>query len=211
MTWTDLMVSRMQQLAHEGYSASHVADRLNAEFGAGVSRNAVIGKMHRLGFGFGATVITKQPKWTSDMEQALKAGFADGLTAAATARHVSAVAGREMTAHAITAKAGSMGITFKAATRKVYAERVLRIRADASLAPDEAPGLTGPITMSRLEAHHCRFIDGPVDGERTRYCGARVATGSYCACHAAITYLPPAARKEKRSPVDDRNLVRRFA
>ncbi|RFC63378.1 GcrA cell cycle regulator [Fulvimarina endophytica] len=43
MSWTDERVSTLRQLWTEGHSASQIADRLG-----GVTRNAVIGKAHRL-------------------------------------------------------------------------------------------------------------------------------------------------------------------
>jgi GcrA cell cycle regulator len=42
--WTDERVALLQRLWGQGYSASQIADQLE-----GVSRNAVIGKIHRLG------------------------------------------------------------------------------------------------------------------------------------------------------------------
>lgn len=45
MSWTDERVGRLGKLWMDGRSASQIA----AELGEGVSRNAVIGKIHRLG------------------------------------------------------------------------------------------------------------------------------------------------------------------
>ena len=44
MSWTDERINELQKLWKEGLSASQIAARLG-----GVSRNAVIGKVHRLG------------------------------------------------------------------------------------------------------------------------------------------------------------------
>ncbi len=45
MSWTDERVEMLRKLWTDGLSASQVA----AELGAGITRNAVIGKIHRLG------------------------------------------------------------------------------------------------------------------------------------------------------------------
>ncbi|MBI3275515.1 MAG: GcrA cell cycle regulator, partial [Methylocystis sp.] len=45
MSWTDERIELLRKLWNEGLSASQVA----AGLGAGISRNAVIGKIHRLG------------------------------------------------------------------------------------------------------------------------------------------------------------------
>ena len=44
MAWTDERVERLKELWAEGMTASQIASNLG-----GVSRNAVIGKVHRLG------------------------------------------------------------------------------------------------------------------------------------------------------------------
>jgi GcrA cell cycle regulator len=44
MSWTDERIERLKELWKQGVTASHIADELG-----GVSRNAVIGKAHRLG------------------------------------------------------------------------------------------------------------------------------------------------------------------
>src|SRR6476620_11751788 len=44
MSWTEERIERLKQMWNDGASASQIADELG-----GVSRNAVIGKAHRLG------------------------------------------------------------------------------------------------------------------------------------------------------------------
>src|SRR5438309_10934677 len=44
MSWTDERIERLKKMWHDGATASQIADELG-----GVSRNAVIGKAHRLG------------------------------------------------------------------------------------------------------------------------------------------------------------------
>ena len=44
MSWTDERIDRLKKLWSKGVTASQIADELG-----GVSRNAVIGKAHRLG------------------------------------------------------------------------------------------------------------------------------------------------------------------
>lgn len=45
MSWTDERIEQLKSLWTEGLSASHIAKMM----GGGISRNAVIGKVHRLG------------------------------------------------------------------------------------------------------------------------------------------------------------------
>src|SRR5215472_622326 len=44
MSWTEERIDRLKKMWHDGATASQIADELG-----GVSRNAVIGKAHRLG------------------------------------------------------------------------------------------------------------------------------------------------------------------
>lgn len=46
--WTDDRVTRLRDLWRQGLSATEIATKLNAEFGLDMSRNAPLGKLHRL-------------------------------------------------------------------------------------------------------------------------------------------------------------------
>lgn len=58
MSWTDERVERLKKLYAEGVSASQIAKHL----GGGVSRNAVIGKVHRLGLDGGVRQKPSAPR-----------------------------------------------------------------------------------------------------------------------------------------------------
>lgn len=47
--WPPHRVERLKVLCADGFSAAEIAKRLRDEGAAGVTRNAVIGKLHRLG------------------------------------------------------------------------------------------------------------------------------------------------------------------
>lgn len=57
MAWTDERVEQLKQLWGEGLSASQIANTMG-----GVTRNAVIGKVHRLGLAGRATPAAPKPK-----------------------------------------------------------------------------------------------------------------------------------------------------
>lgn len=57
MAWTEERVEELKQLWSEGLSASQIANRMG-----GVTRNAVIGKVHRLGLSGRATPTAPKPK-----------------------------------------------------------------------------------------------------------------------------------------------------
>lgn len=64
MAWTDDRVEQLKQLWAEGLSASQIANKMG-----GVTRNAVIGKVHRLGLAGRATPAAPKPKITSKFEE----------------------------------------------------------------------------------------------------------------------------------------------
>ncbi|WP_370338449.1 GcrA family cell cycle regulator [Parvularcula marina] len=57
MAWTEERVDQLKQLWGEGLSASQIANKMG-----GVTRNAVIGKVHRLGLAGRATPAAPKPK-----------------------------------------------------------------------------------------------------------------------------------------------------
>lgn len=214
--WTDAIVSRLQRLSYEGYSASMIAEAVNKEFGCSFTRNAVIGKLHRMGCTAGGVIKAKPTTWTEPMVEALRLSFADGNTAQACARHVSAVAGFTVTASAIHAKAGAMGMNFKAKAREVFVARlfnppprpILFTAPIEEVEPAEAvsivppvtpepPPLGEPVSLMALQWFHCRWDAGRDEAGQMLYCGARKTKGSYCAKHARMAYLPKPKRTAK--------------
>ena len=227
--WSDAVVSRLQRLSYEGYSASMIAEAVNKEFGCAFTRNAVIGKLHRLGCTTGGKVVSAPTRWTEPMIEALRLSFADGNTAQACARHVSAVAGFTVTASAIHAKAGAMGMNFKAKAREVFVARlfnppprpILFIAPIEEVEPAEAvsivppvapepPPLGEPVSLMALRPYHCRWDAGRDEDGHMLYCGAGKVKGSYCAKHARMAYLPKAKRTAK-APLPQYRTERAFA
>jgi GcrA cell cycle regulator len=57
MTWTDAQTDRLRELHAEGYSCGYIARDIG-----GLTRNAVIGKIHRLGLHRPGSANTKEAK-----------------------------------------------------------------------------------------------------------------------------------------------------
>jgi hypothetical protein len=49
--WTDDQTAALQTMAGEGYTGGQIANAIAERFGVKCSRNAVIGKLHRMGLG----------------------------------------------------------------------------------------------------------------------------------------------------------------
>lgn len=70
MAWTEERIEQLEQLWDEGLSTSEIAAKLD-----GVSRNAVIGKLHRIGLCGRGTPSAPAPKTHTDAPPTTKQGI----------------------------------------------------------------------------------------------------------------------------------------
>ncbi len=217
--WTDAAITKLQQLANEGYSASQIATLVNKELGTEFTRNAIVGKLHRLGRG-----VSGERKvaiaWSARMIGALDTALGEGLTLQACARHVSAVAGQEIDPQHVHAKIEDIrkrqeraeAREQKAQGRKAISRLFpapaedtteAKPRVDDEVVPvvpfDEplAPLAGDPVSLLGLKDWHCRWPGKLDEDGLTTYCGARKFRGAYCGHHARMAYQPPPERKVK--------------
>ena len=167
MTWTEERIEVLTKLWAEGLSASQIA----AELGGGASRNAVLGKAHRLGLvrheteGLSTPGSPKPPRPPS-------------LPAAAEPQMPQAPAPTPL----------SVG-------QPPVSQPVATSSAQAVVVPRSAG-----VTIMELREAMCRFPLGDPTTPEFRYCGAQASTGlPYCAHHAQIAYVPIAERKRLRA------------
>ncbi len=164
-TWTDERVELLKKLWTDGLSASQIA----AELG-NVTRNAVIGKVHRLGLSGRA----KDVKATPSAPRARKATRAPSApTSIAPQPHSNVV------------------------LAPIPLQPVRE--ASATIDDDMAAPLSERVTIMDLRESMCRWPMGDPTKPEFRFCGARSITGlPYCTHHARIAYQPVADRKRER-------------
>lgn len=162
--WTDDRVAMLRRLWEDGQSASKIAAQLG-----GVTRNAVIGKVHRLGL----------------------AARARGGEEAATAVPPSKTVEIE-TAIAVVETQAPEPVA-------ILAHRPApEFPAPAPAAP-VALAVSERVTIMDLRESMCRWPLGDPTTPEFRFCGARSITGlPYCTHHAEIAYQPAAERKRDR-------------
>ncbi len=189
-TWTDERVEQLRKLWSDGLSASQIATEIG-----GVSRNAVIGKVHRLGL----SGRTKAPA-AAPARPVRKAPVA----AAPAPRPVAPAPQTEPRPQAF----GNTAL----ATARVLAEPVEDIVAKpvpqpiSEIVPVSAPArenvvvpLSDRVTIMDLREYMCRWPVGDPTSPSFRFCGARSVTGMpYCAHHAGIAYQPVLDRRRDR-------------
>ncbi|WP_267354362.1 MULTISPECIES: GcrA family cell cycle regulator [unclassified Methylobacterium] len=164
--WTDDRVALLRRLWEDGQSASKIAAQLG-----GVTRNAVIGKVHRLGLagrargGEEAPVAAVQPAKAIEIETAIAVVETQAPEPVAILSH------RPAPAFPVAAPAASP-------TPLAVSQRV---------------------TIMDLRESMCRWPLGDPTTPEFRFCGGRSITGlPYCTHHAEIAYQPAAERKRDR-------------
>ena len=172
MNWTDERVETLRKLWAEGLSASQIAAQLG-----GVSRNAVIGKVHRLKLssrGRATAAPTRQKKATQ------ASGGAKSVSRAATV------------ARSVTTSIGATALQ-----QQFDAEPVAR----QYLRPveDVVVPISRRLQLVQLSERTCKWPNGDPLSEDFHFCGNDSAeTGPYCTYHARIAFQPASERRRSR-------------
>lgn len=163
MTWTDERVELLKKLWGDGLSASQIA----AELG-GVTRNAVIGKVHRLG-------LSGRGKANAPAPQKPRKPT------------------RSPSAPATVEPTPFNGNPHPAPAMVAQAEA----EPEPARLPEEIGiPLSERVTIMELREFMCRWPLGDPTTSEFRFCGARSIMGlPYCSHHAAVAYQPAADRR----------------
>ncbi|WP_181707959.1 GcrA family cell cycle regulator [Chthonobacter rhizosphaerae] len=183
MSWTDERVERLKSLWSEGLSASQIA----AELG-GVTRNAVIGKVHRLGLS-GRVKPQVQP----------------ARPAQAAPARPKPVQGRPAAQQASSPVRPAQPITIGNVVVKADPdlERETAVAVEPRILPviDAEPVSFERVTILNLTEQTCKWPIGDPGRPDFFFCGRKSDSGiPYCAFHARVAYQPSNDRKrEKRA------------
>jgi GcrA cell cycle regulator len=168
MNWTDERVEKLKKLWSEGLSASQIAAQLG-----GVSRNAVIGKVHRLslpgrakaGGGSVATNRAAAPKRATSAPRA--PNFASRVVTKTVARPVGSTALKEEV------------------EVEAYEEMEFRPASNVVVPISRRLGLT------ELTERTCKWPVGDPLKDDFHFCGCEARDASpYCGYHAKLAYQP---------------------
>ncbi|MDV6331735.1 GcrA family cell cycle regulator [Asticcacaulis sp. 201] len=178
MSWTDERVETLKKLWQEGHSASQIAKQLG-----GVTRNAVIGKVHRLGLsGRAAPSQPTRPLY--------KPARPPRPAAASPAVHASDR----------PAVPSNLRRTEPVATRPVISQPIVPYV--------EEPGTA---TVLTLGAKMCKWPIGDPSSDSFSFCGRRSDDGTpYCVEHARVAYQPSQKAKKRDGGTDLSRSLRRY-
>ena len=187
MSWTDERVATLKRLWAEGHSASQIANQLG-----GVTRNAVIGKVHRLGLS-GRTTPSRPVKRPPRLARPKpRPGVQVNMPAAAAAAPVRpSIPEKPAVAEPVIAPPAR-------AEKQVAPSALLPLRLENGRTAD----------ILALRDSMCKWPIGDPADANFAFCGRKSECGPYCAEHAKVAFQPARKRERKRDEVD---YVRRIA
>lgn len=185
MSWTDERVEILKRMWAEGQSASQIAKELG-----GVTRNAVIGKVHRLGL--------------SNRNQGTAAPEAEAKPAAPAAAAPEPKAKPEPKPEPKTESAAP---PMSAARRAIIpAGQPLppqpsanEISPEALAKVNEVEKKAKKLSLMELTERTCKWPVGDPATEDFWFCGLPVQQGKpYCEAHVGVAFQPMSSRRDRR-------------
>jgi GcrA cell cycle regulator len=173
VNWTEERVERLKKLWSEGLSASQIAAQLG-----GVSRNAVIGKVHRLSLPgrakAGGATSARSQKRAVVSSQSRPAAFAPRTVTRTVTR--------------------ASGATMLKEEVEVEALEVVEVASDNVVVP-----IFKRLPLVRLTERTCKWPLGDPLKDDFSFCGNDSPDNTpYCAYHQRLAYQPSAERRRMR-------------
>ncbi|WP_274630133.1 GcrA family cell cycle regulator [Arvimicrobium flavum] len=169
--WTDERVEQLTKLWAEGLSASQIAAQLG-----GVSRNAVIGKVHRLH-------LSSRGRTTSSGSRPKKA--AQSSPSKAAPKPVTSP-------RIVTTTVGATALQAQFDAEPVARQHLRPVT-------DVVVPISRKLQLIQLSEKTCKWPNGDPLSEDFSFCGNDVGeSGPYCSFHASVAFQPAAERRRSR-------------
>ena len=185
MSWTDERVETLKAMWADGKSASQIAKELG-----GVTRNAVIGKVHRLGLSNRNAAPTAKPAAKPKPAAREEAPAAPAEAEAkkpepAPEKPVSVPARKPII------RAGQP-LPPQPSANEVSAEALANVR--------EVEKTAKRLNLMQLTERTCKWPVGDPATDDFWFCGHPVQQGKpYCEAHVAVAFQPMSARRDRRA------------
>lgn len=191
MSWTDERVELLKKLWGEGQSASQIAKELG-----GVTRNAVIGKVHRLGLSnraTGAGASSKaEPKAKPAPKPKVEPKPSPKTEAARPVPPPTAASENKpnLPARKQIIPAGQP-LPPQPSANEISPEALAKV--------NEVEKKSKKISLMELTERTCKWPVGDPATEDFWFCGLPVQTGKpYCEAHVGVAFQPMSARRDRR-------------
>ncbi len=189
MSWTDDRVETLKKMWGEGQSASQIAKELG-----GVTRNAVIGKVHRLGLSNRATTASPakadvKAKPTPKTEPKIKAKPVEEKPELRTEPAIAPKpAGLPARKQIIPA---GQPLPPQPSANEISPEALAKV--------NEIEKKAKKIGLMELTERTCKWPVGDPATEDFWFCGLPVQQGKpYCEAHVGVAFQPMSARRDRR-------------
>ncbi len=203
MSWTDERVEQLKKMWGEGQSASQIAKELGS-----VTRNAVIGKVHRLGLsnrvgGAGPAAPEVKPM-PAEKPEVAKARPDPKPAAAAKSAPVAEEPAEEVEEEL---EEDENGIPISAARRAIIpAGQPLppqpsanEISPEALAKVSEVEKTAKKISLMELTEKTCKWPVGDPATDNFWFCGLPSQQGKpYCEAHVGVAFQPMSSRRDRR-------------
>src|SRR6185436_16300689 len=190
LSWTDERIDRLKELWTQGKTASHIADELG-----GVSRNAVIGKAHRLG-------LQSRPSPVKPNEPAPKPrAKAKDKPAAAPAKPPAAAEPRPADAppEPVVRSIGPGGFVRQGPSDQ---QAPIPPAPPRRLVPAKpSPEIADKTGLLDLNERTCKWPIGHPGEPDFHFCGSPSNPGfPYCVEHCGVAYQAQLPRRDRKPP-----------
>ncbi|MCF6444044.1 GcrA family cell cycle regulator [Nereida sp. MMG025] len=184
MSWTDERVEILKKMWGEGQSASQIAKELG-----GVTRNAVIGKVHRLGLsnraGGGTKAAAKDKAPKAEAKKAAPARPQPKTESAAPPPQPKPVGGRRAIIPA------GQPLPPQPSANEISPEALAKV--------NEVEKKSKKISLMELTERTCKWPVGDPATEDFWFCGLPVKAGKpYCEAHVGVAFQPMSSRRDRR-------------
>ncbi|ETX16054.1 GcrA cell cycle regulator [Roseivivax halodurans JCM 10272] len=194
MSWTDERVEMLKKMWSEGQSASQIAKELG-----GVTRNAVIGKVHRLGLsnrtgGEPGAPVEPQPEPEPRVEARPKAPpqpAPEAPAAEPATEDGGEVEARTMPAPRTKIIPAGQPLPPQPSANEISPEALAKVSAIEKKAKK--------LTLMELTERTCKWPVGDPATEDFWFCGLPVQQGKpYCEAHVGVAFQPMSSRRDRK-------------
>ena len=181
MSWTDERVETLRRMWNEGQSASQIAKELG-----GVTRNAVIGKVHRLGLSNRTGGAPVKP----EAEAVADAGTAQSAQTPPPAEPKDVAPQAPIPMRKPIVPAGQP-LPPQPSANEISPEALATVR--------EVEKTAKRISLMELTERTCKWPIGDPATEDFWFCGLAVQQGKpYCEAHVGVAFQPMSSRRDRR-------------
>lgn len=198
MSWNDERVETLKRMWSEGQSASQIAKELG-----GVTRNAVIGKVHRLGLSnrTGAPVKPepKSGKAEAAPETAMPRSEAPIRPATAQSARPEPVRDARPTPQPVVQPISARKQVIPAGQPLPPQPSANEISPEALASVREVEKKARKLTLMELTERTCKWPIGDPATEDFWFCGLSTQQGKpYCDAHVGVAFQPMSSRRDRR-------------